>query len=64
MKRASYRAAIAWIGCNDSVDDDLSESQCAELITAALVADIFGVADAKVGKDVCRERIKHSKKAS
>lgn len=58
MKRASYREAIAWVANNDSAgeDDALDETIASQLITAALVADIFGVPDEKVGKDVVRFR--------
>jgi hypothetical protein len=58
MKRASYRDAIAWVALMDSAGDDdaLNEETAGGLITAALVADIFDVDSAKVGKDVVRVR--------
>ena len=63
MRRASYRAAVHWIAANDSSGDDLTQAQCAELITSALVADIFGVPDTRVGRDVHRARIKLKKES-
>ena len=61
VKRASYRFAIAWIAENDSAADGDSRDPVAvsELITAQLVADIFGVEPAKVGRDVVRYRERH-----
>jgi len=61
VKRASYRAAIAWIAEFDSAGDDnaLDPVAVSELITAQLVADIFGVEPAKVGRDVVRYRERH-----
>lgn len=58
MKRASYRDAIDWIACNDSAGDNsaLDAATVADLITAALVADIFDVPSQKVGADVVRRR--------
>ena len=58
MKRASYRAAIEWVALNDSAaDDDALDAEVAgQLITAALVADIFGVTSEKVGRDIVRVR--------
>ena len=60
MKRASYREAVQWVAENDSAGDpDALDPQVAGgLITAALVADIFGVPDAKVGEDIVRARRK------
>lgn len=58
MKRASYRAAIAWIAENDSngEDDRLDAEVVSSLITAILVADVFGVPTEKVGRDIVRHR--------
>lgn len=61
MKRASYRAAIAWIAENDSAGDDnaLDPQSVAELVTTLLIADLFGVEPARVGQDVVRYRAKN-----
>ncbi len=58
MKRASYREAIRWVANNDSggEDDALIPYVVGDLITAALVADIFGVSTDRVGVDVVRYR--------
>ena len=58
VKRASYRYAVAWIAENDSAadDDSLDPEVVSELITAQLVADLFGVPDEKVGRDIVRLR--------
>lgn len=58
MKRASYRAAIAWIADNDEAgnNDALNEDCVSELVTASLVADLFGVEAARVGRDIVRYR--------
>jgi len=61
VKRASYRRAVAWIAENDSAGDDnaLDPQSVAELVTALLIADLFGVEPAKVGRDVVRYRERH-----
>lgn len=58
VKRASYKAAIAWIAEYDSAADadSLDPVAVSELITAQLVADIFGVPAEKVGRDIVRYR--------
>lgn len=58
MKRASYRAAIAWIAENDSDGDHerLEIQHVAELVTSLLVADIFDVDVVRVGRDVVAQR--------
>jgi len=58
MKRASYREAISWIALNDGPGDfdALEPAYVAEQMTAKIVADLFGVDDARVGKDVVRAR--------
>ena len=58
LKRASYRDAIDWIAQMDSAgDDDAMDPEVASsLITAVLVADIFGASAEKVGRDVVRRR--------
>lgn len=60
-KRASYRYAVAWIAENDSAGDadSLDPVAVSELITAQLVADIFGVSPEKVGRDIVRYRERH-----
>lgn len=59
MKRASYREAIDWVAQMDSAGDDdaLDPEVVGNLITAILVADIFGVESERVGKDVVRRRM-------
>lgn len=58
MKRASYREAIAWVALNDSFgdDDNLDEEAAGNLVSAVLIADIFDVDTAKVGRDIVRYR--------
>lgn len=52
-KRLGYRAAIQWLALNDDSswanDDETPQS-----VTAAFVADCFGVDDAKVRADLRR----------
>lgn len=66
MKRASYREAVAWIALNDSgaEDDALEPDKVAELVSAALVADLFGIHTDKVGQDVVRYRKRNGWPAS
>lgn len=61
MKRASYRYAVAWVAENDSGGDSdaLVPEEVQHLITAALVADLFGVPSEKVGIDIVRYRKAH-----
>jgi len=61
MKRPSYRYAIAWVAENDSGGsaDALYPDEVQHLITAALVADLFGVPQEKVGEDIVRYRRAH-----
>ena len=61
MKRASYRHAIAWVAENDSGAEDtaLDPSVVSELITAVLVADLFDVEPARVGRDIVKYRKAH-----
>ena len=58
MKRASYRFGVAWIALNDSVGDpgNLDPRDVSELVSSALLADLFGVETARVGRDVVRAR--------
>lgn len=58
MKRASYRDAIDWVAQMDSPADDgsLDPEEVQGLVSSLLVADIFGVPNEKVGRDVVRRR--------
>lgn len=58
MKRATYRDAIDWVAQNDSSGDpDANDPEAvAFLVSSVLVADIFGVDVARVGRDVVRRR--------
>jgi hypothetical protein len=60
MKRASYREAVAWIAFNDGNGDTerLDEKHCAYLTSTCLIADLFGVPNERVGKDIVRYRAK------
>ena len=63
MRRASYRAAIGWIALNDEpIERD--PAVIAELISAVLVADIFGVEPERVGADVARLREQWRKRSA
>lgn len=53
MKRASYRHAISWIALNDDTEW-LNDEYGSCSVTAALVADLFGVTDDKVTADLRR----------
>lgn len=53
MKRPSYRAAILWILQNDDCDF-LNDYIGALSVAASLVADMFGVDDARVMADLRR----------
>lgn len=55
MKRASYREAIAWIGDNDDAgsDDARDPEVVRNYVTSCLIADIFGVAEERVGATSC-----------
>ena len=61
MKRPSYKEAIAWIALNDAPGDDdaldIEATKC--YVTSVLIADIFGVDDEKVGKDIVLFRKNH-----
>lgn len=63
MKRASYREAIFWIAMNDGAGDPerLDPKHCAGIVSAVLVADIFGVPDERVGRDIVRKRQQQDK---
>jgi hypothetical protein len=61
MKRASYRAGVAWIAENESAGsaDALVPDQVAYLVPSLLLADLFGVEPERVGRDVVRYRKQH-----
>ncbi len=54
--RGSYRKAIQWIADNDESGVEMTPEECGELVTACLVAEIFGVSFEKVGRDIFRAR--------
>ena len=58
MKRPSYREAIEWLARNDDnewVKADPEEGGGALSVTASLVADMFGIDDERVRKDLTRK---------
>ncbi len=57
MKRASYREAVEWIARNDDTEW-LNEVPQHASVTACLVADLFGVDEGRVFKDLRRALIK------
>ena len=62
MKRASYRAAIQWIVDNDDTEwaeYDKSTAMGTPSVTACLIADLFGVDDERIRRDVLRGLSKH-----
>jgi hypothetical protein len=56
LKRASYREAVEWIAGND----EPSNPDVEELLSVALIADIFGTTPERVARDVLRFRAKHN----
>lgn len=60
MKRASYRNAVALIALNDGPGEPWARDveQVAGMMSVTLVADLFGVTEERVARDVvaCRER--------
>lgn len=58
MKRASYKEAIAWIALNDDAagEEAFDIESVKGYVTTCLVADIFGVDQNKVGKDIVKYR--------
>lgn len=52
MKRPGYREAIRWMVEND--DTEWVNEDCGPSVTAALVADMFGVDDARVCADLVK----------
>jgi hypothetical protein len=58
MKRPSYKAAIWWLAANDDCDW-LEDKEAGSLsVSASLVADMFGVEDERVTRDLRVEVIK------
>lgn len=55
MKRASYRAGVAWIAVNDEPTDRDMES-IAGYVSTLLLADLFEIEPARVAHDVQRAR--------
>ncbi len=55
MKRPGYKEAVQWIADHDNGANHDHE-EIAGYITSALVADIFGVPQEKVGRDVYKKR--------
>jgi hypothetical protein len=58
VRRASYRAGVAWIGENDEPGEADPEA-VAELISVMLLADLFDVEPARVASDVLAYRTRH-----
>ena len=58
MKRAKYADAIFWIAWNDNLGGGDDEERISYYLSAALVADLWGVTTAKVAHDVYRLREK------
>jgi hypothetical protein len=60
MKRPGYREALTWLVENDDTEwvtkdpNDPNDGGGALSVTAALVADMFGVDDERVRKDLAR----------
>ena len=53
MKRPGYREALRWIIFNDDTSW-LTDEYGSLSVTAALVADLFGVSDERIIKDLKR----------
>jgi hypothetical protein len=60
VKRASYRDAIDFVAQNDSAEcaDAFDEEAVSFLVTAVMVAELFGVPPAKVSRDIVARRRK------
>lgn len=58
VKRASYRSGVAWIAMNDDSGspDATDETVVAGYISTCLLADLFGVTQERVARDVVRYR--------
>jgi hypothetical protein len=57
VKRAGYRAGVAWIAVNDEPTDRDAES-IAGYVSTLLLADLFEIEPARVAADVLRAREK------
>jgi hypothetical protein len=55
LRRPRYRDAVEWIALND----EPSNPDVAELLSVALIADIFGTTPERVAQDVIRFRAKY-----
>jgi hypothetical protein len=58
MKRANYRDAISWIACNDDAGGPgaLNFETVRGYTSVCLIADLFGVEQKRVARDVVRYR--------
>ena len=58
MRRPSYREAIAWIALNDDAGSDVAceTTFVKQMISVALVADLFGKTDLEVAQKVVQYR--------
>lgn len=54
MNRPSYKQALQWIADNDDTEWLRDEHGCLS-VTAALVADLFGVSDERIKKDLLKK---------
>ena len=52
MQRGSYRFAVEWIALNDNAGDGDESKQISGYLTVALLADLFGVLQERIAKDV------------
>jgi hypothetical protein len=66
MKRASYSDACWWIALNDDAGatDALDAEAVSGYVTTALVADLFGIPQERVGLDVVLRRKQNAKAAA
>lgn len=55
-RKMGYRAAIQWLASND--DSSWAEDDAPQSVTAAFIADCFGVEDEKVRLDLRRRLAK------
>lgn len=60
-KRASYRFGVAWVALNDSAGDPdaLDPDVVSNLVSVALLADLFDVDQTRVGRDVVSYRARN-----
>ena len=50
-RRGGYREAVQWIADNDGIED-CNEEEVSGFLTVALVADLFGVDQSTVARDI------------